>query len=159
MQSLLKPGRLYYVGNYANAKNDISPLLLVFRNDNYKYIEGINVNYLSGSDMRRLAQALVKINVNFRNVTITGVMMYNILMSEIPDIIEHSYRKYFLAYISNVFLVSNGATEPDSGGFGEKIRNYGHPFVVYLNKLLKPDNLNAIAKKQEEISNKIASKM
>jgi len=146
MQSLLKSGRIYSFQSYANAKKDTQPLVLIFGTGTL-YSEGLNIHYLSGWEQKLLAEAIVKLHFNFKDMGYSGMLLYKLLLIEMPYIVKKSYRKYFLRYITGSFLVSNGVSNPDGADYGETVLKHPYQFTVYLNNLLKPNSLLEIRKK------------
>jgi hypothetical protein len=153
MQGLLKSGKIYKL-LYSNSKSDAQPLLLVLELDS-KYLEGLNINYLTPYEMKQLAGSIVRMNVNFASTGFSGMLIYKMLLAEMPDAVKRCYRKYFTKYVSNAYLVSNGISDADASSSGEKVLRYSNSFIKYLNKLLSPKYKNVVAGKQSKNTEKI----
>jgi len=128
-----------YTTNYHNFKRDPSPLLFVFDSD-VKYTYGINLNYLNSGDQKRMAEFIMKYSVVLGGLAMTGTLLYNLFLRETPDLVKTAFRNYFTQYLRG-FLVSKGLKER-SGVTGipqEVVREFRHPAVVYLNRILKTD--------------------
>jgi hypothetical protein len=75
-------------GEKGGWKTDPKPSLLVFNDDGSKYIEGLNVHYLSFYYVSTLLKLLVKYP------GIDGLKFYNIVKSTAPGALSSGYRKY-----------------------------------------------------------------
>jgi hypothetical protein len=133
---ITRAGKIYKF-NYWNSSNDASPLVYVLQTDR-QYMEGLNINYLTPFEAKELAQTLVHLSVIMENIKMTGLLMYELMMSDVPDVIKKIYRKYQLKYITSPYLVSNGITGGDTGSYREKVLSYNHPFIKYFNALMEP---------------------
>ena len=153
MNGLLKTGRLYKMV-YHNFGKDPQPLVLILANQG-GYIEGVNINYLSPTEMRMLANIVAKLKVALEGIALSGDFLYRILHGEARAIVDRTYRKYQFRYISNPYLVSNGITDADSGNFSEKPLYIGHPFVKYLNEILKSEMLENYRPEGEKVREQI----
>jgi len=75
-------------GQVGGWKNDPRPSLLIFHDDGSKYLEGVNLNYLSYYYVKKL-QALLK-----RFPGITGEELYLVVSKSASYALKKGYRKY-----------------------------------------------------------------
>lgn len=84
-------GKKQVIGEVGGWKNDPKPVLLVFYDDNFKYIEGLNTNYLSDHYLMKLRQIIVR----FPGVIDkAGKQLYKIVKRTAPYALAKGYRKY-----------------------------------------------------------------
>lgn len=153
---MFETGKIYAC-QYMNSKNDPSPLVLIF-NANIEYIEGINLNYLSDYEKKVVSNFIMRYNVMFQNISISGVLLYKVLKRDIYPIIRKSYRKYFYAYIRG-FLVSNGFKENTEAPIPqERVMYTNNPFIKYLNTILQP-NVRTFEKEEIKSKQKIVDRV
>jgi len=129
-----------YTTNYYNFKNDPNPLLFVFDSD-VKYTYGINLNYLDNREQKRMAEFIMKYSVILGTLAMTGTLLYNLFLRETPDLVDKAYRNYFTQYLRG-YMVSKGLKEREGVVDGipqEVVREFRHPAIVYLNRILQPD--------------------
>jgi hypothetical protein len=144
-QGLLSSGKIYSF-IYLNAKRDTQPIVFVFYK-NAKYCEGLNLNYLSQYDQKRIAGLIAKMHLRFGSSGYSGMLLYKVLLYSVPDLVRRCYRKYFTMHIKNCVLISNAVSESDEASYGESVRSISSPFINYLNKLLTPEILDKIKQK------------
>jgi hypothetical protein len=77
--------------------HDPRPTLLVFYDDGRKYWEGVNLNYVAASNIKRIVKRLKKIK--------SGRQLYSLMKSEEPLAVKFGYRKYFRSAAKNRLLV------------------------------------------------------
>lgn len=89
-----KPGQ---VGGW---KNDRRPVLLIFMDDGFRYIEGLNTNYLSPYYMKKLQL----IQDRFPGFGKDGRMMYKIVWRTGRFAIQKGYRKYIRTSLRDRYI-------------------------------------------------------
>jgi hypothetical protein len=145
-----------YACQYFQAKNDPSPVLLVFSTGDY--VEGLNVKYLDAFEQQTLARIMMKYSIMFRDVGMTGSLLYGILKRDIRSIVYKSYRKYHFKYIRG-YIVSNGFRYSALGyEANAKVRYSGHGFVRYFANLMDAKVL-ALQKSELETKKTIVDKL
>ena len=87
-------------GQVGGWKNDNRPTLLVFHDDKKKYIEGINVNYLS----RYYLYKLRKITSRFPGIRIDGRIFYYVIKRTAKYAVKKGYRKYMRSSLRSTYL-------------------------------------------------------
>lgn len=93
--STMKTGE-YLEFSYGRWKNDPKPDLLVFYDDGSKYIEGINVNYLSYSYIKKLNDIID------RYPGIDGMQLYEIVLRTAYQAVQNGYRKYLRSHVNPI---------------------------------------------------------
>lgn len=73
--------------------NDPRPLLIVFYDDHNDIIEGINTNYLTDDQLRKVLDAIKLLPINLGESTLDGQLLYKHLKSLTPEALT-GYRKY-----------------------------------------------------------------
>lgn len=84
-------------GRVGGWKNDPRPVILVFMDDKFNYIEGINTNYLSEYYMKKIREIMK------RFPGVGGEMLYDIFKKTAKPAIK-GYRKYIRSSLRNVYM-------------------------------------------------------
>ncbi len=84
-------------GQVGGWKNDPRPVILVFSDDKFKYIEGINTNYLSDYYLKKLREIML------RFPGVDGENLYSIFKKTAKPAIA-GYRKYIRASLKDVYI-------------------------------------------------------
>lgn len=93
-------GKKQVYGEVGGWKNDPKPVLLIFYDDNFNYIEGLNTNYLSDHYLLKLRQIIVR----FPGVIDkAGKQLYKIVKRTAPFALAKGYRKYIRTSLRNAF--------------------------------------------------------
>ena len=87
-------------GETGSYKNDPRPTLLVFYDDGHKYVEGININYLSRYYLIKVRQIVRK----FPGITKDGRIFYKVIKMTASYAVKKGYRKYLRQSIREAFL-------------------------------------------------------
>lgn len=94
-------GKKQVYGEVGGWKNDPKPVLLVFYDDNFEYIEGLNTNYLSDYYLMKLRQIIVR----FPGVIDrAGKQLYKIVKRTAPYALGKGYRKYIRSSLRSAFI-------------------------------------------------------
>ena len=79
-------------------KNDPRPVILLFYDDEIKYIEGVNTNYLSEWYIKKIRQIMT------RFPGVDGVKLYDIFKRTAKFAITKGYRKYIRSSFRDIYL-------------------------------------------------------
>lgn len=85
-------------GEVGGWKNDPQPLIIVFNDDQVRYVEGVNTNYLSEYYLKKVR------NIMVRFPGINGEQLYNIFKRTARYAIKKGYRKYIRTSLNNIFV-------------------------------------------------------
>lgn len=152
-------GAIYKMALYRNWKRDNAPMIYVmysgpmsFVRVSGHYTDGININYLNMSDKLWLARMIFLMRKG--NQLMTGALFYKFLKLNRPNVIRTAYRRYHTNMINNPRMVSSGITN-----LSKLVYPFNDPFIVSLNKMLAPEELNytqvPIAYSKTEIMDRI----
>jgi hypothetical protein len=83
-------------------KNDPRPIIIVLYDDQKKYIEGINVNYLNTAEIGQLFSLLSRYSKPLQSDA-AGQDLYKYLNGQAPEIVKKSYRKFKREAIAMAF--------------------------------------------------------
>lgn len=93
-----KYGRKQKPGQVGGWKNDPRPVIMLFHDDKIKYIEGVNLNYLSEWYVKKVRQIMN------RFPGVDGEQLYNIFKRTAKFALKKGYRKYMRVSFRDMFL-------------------------------------------------------